>query len=54
LLGGWGFIVGLPLAGLIRVLWGFLIARLTDVESPFGSAAPAMRPEPSHKPQPDE
>ncbi|HYF79442.1 MAG TPA: AI-2E family transporter [Symbiobacteriaceae bacterium] len=49
LLGGWGFIVGLPLAGLIRVLWGFVVARLTDVDMRYRPVmpAPALRPEPS-------
>lgn len=58
LLGGWGFIVGLPLAGLIRVLWGFLVARLTDVDVDVRHRpmmpAPAPRPEPSRKPPPND
>jgi predicted PurR-regulated permease PerM len=51
LMGGWGFIVGLPVAGLLRVLWCFLVARLTDVDLRFRVAAPALRPERS--PDPD-
>ncbi|HWI53131.1 MAG TPA: AI-2E family transporter [Symbiobacteriaceae bacterium] len=45
LLGGWGFIVALPLAGLVRVLWAFVVARLTDVDVRYRVAAPAARPE---------
>ncbi|HWH72626.1 MAG TPA: AI-2E family transporter, partial [Candidatus Sulfotelmatobacter sp.] len=50
LLGGWGFIVGLPVAGLIRVLWTFLVAILTDVRFQYRVAAPAARPEPVSDP----
>ncbi|HYF95926.1 MAG TPA: AI-2E family transporter [Symbiobacteriaceae bacterium] len=47
LLGGWGFIVGLPVAGLIRVLWSFLVAHLTDVQVDYVVAVPAARLEPA-------
>lgn len=47
----WGLILALPVAGVLRVLWAFLVARLTEV--PPGAytvgrlvAAPAARPEP--------
>lgn len=42
LAGGWGLILALPVAGLLRVLWCFFIARLTEVPR----AMPAARPEP--------
>ncbi len=45
LAGGWGLILALPVAGLVRVLWTFLIARLTEVSSGAVLAAPARRPE---------
>lgn len=41
-----GLIFALPVAGLIRVLWTFLIARLTAVTPDGVLAAPALRPEP--------
>ncbi len=47
LLGGWGLILALPLVGILRVLWYFLVARLTDVPGRYALvAAPAARPEP--------
>jgi predicted PurR-regulated permease PerM len=46
LTGGWGLIFALPAAGLIRVLWHFLIARLTEAPAAAIAAAPA-RPEPA-------
>jgi predicted PurR-regulated permease PerM len=44
LLGAWGLILALPMAGILRVLWLFLIARLTE---PPLVAPPAARPEAS-------
>jgi predicted PurR-regulated permease PerM len=45
LFGAVGMILALPVAGVLRVLWAFLVARLTDVALP-SLAAPAFRPEP--------
>ncbi|MFZ5826285.1 MAG: AI-2E family transporter [Bacillota bacterium] len=47
LAGGWGLILALPVAGLIRVLWCFVIARLTEAPAAAIVAAPAARPEPA-------
>lgn len=46
LAGGWGLILALPVSGLIRVLWHFLIARLTEASAAAVAVAPAARPEP--------
>ncbi|MFZ5814395.1 MAG: AI-2E family transporter [Bacillota bacterium] len=45
LAGGWGLILALPAAGLVRVLWCFLIARLTEAPAAAVLTAPASRPE---------
>jgi predicted PurR-regulated permease PerM len=52
LLGGWGLILALPAVGVLRVLWCFLVARLTEVDGRFALAvaAPAARPEPRGDP----
>jgi len=54
LAGGWGMILALPVTGLVRVIWSFLIARLTDpaLEPYLMPGAPAFRPEPSREPVP--
>lgn len=44
LAGGWGLILALPVAGLLRVLWIFVVARLTEI-TPQMLALPAARPE---------
>lgn len=49
LAGGWGLVLALPVAGLIRVLWCFLIARLTEASAAAILAAPAARPESTHE-----
>lgn len=47
LLGGWGLILALPLAGLLRVFWCFVVARLTDPPTYMSAqAVPLARPEP--------
>lgn len=51
LAGGWGLILALPAAGLIRVIWTFLIARLTE-PSAGALPAPALRPEPALRTEP--
>lgn len=43
LLGTWGLLLALPVAGVVRVLWTFLVARLTE---PPLLAPVAARPEP--------
>lgn len=50
--GGWGLILALPAAGIIRVLWAFIVARLTDVPGRqwLGTAPLAARPEPKEDP----
>lgn len=60
LFGTWGMILALPVAGLLRVVWAFLVARMTDVPlaapAPQGAVrrsflpAPALRPEPKEPP----
>lgn len=54
LAGGWGMILALPVTGLVRVIWSFLIARLTDpaLEPYLMTGAPAFRPEPSREQAP--
>jgi predicted PurR-regulated permease PerM len=47
LVGPYGLILALPVAGVIRVLWGFLISRLTAAPAVNLTAQPAARPEPS-------
>lgn len=42
--GFWGLILALPVAGVVRVLWCFLVARLTEAPG-LMVAAPALRPE---------
>lgn len=49
LAGGWGLILALPVAGLLRVLWAFLIARLTEAPPGALVVAPSRRPEPSDR-----
>lgn len=44
LLGTWGLLLALPIAGVVRVLWAFVVARLT--EAPMLAPA-AARPEPT-------
>lgn len=44
--GTWGLILALPVAGVARVLWCFLVARLTEAPPDFALVAPAARPEP--------
>lgn len=45
LAGGWGLIIALPVTGLLRVLWCFLVARLTAAPARAVVAAPVARPE---------
>lgn len=54
LFGTGGLILALPITGVVRVLWCFLIARLTEPAPPVNLSAPALRPEPTaeSKPQP--
>lgn len=44
LVGPWGLILALPAAGLVRVFWAFIVARLTEVQ-PLTFPLPAARPE---------
>lgn len=44
LVGPWGLILALPAAGLLRVFWAFIVARLTEIQ-PLPVPAPAARPE---------
>ncbi len=54
LFGPWGLILALPVVGVIRVLWCFLLARLTEAALPVEPAVPAARPEPAGEvPQPE-
>ncbi len=46
LAGPWGMILAVPAAGLLRVLWAFVVARLTEVHPLPVLPAPAARPEP--------
>jgi predicted PurR-regulated permease PerM len=47
LVGAWGLILALPVAGVLRVLWIFVVARLTEGPARPLVAVPAARPEPS-------
>jgi len=53
LLGGWGLILAVPAVGLVRVLWRFVVARLTDPPGySMTPAAPAPVPNASPQGQP--
>ncbi|HEY3368076.1 MAG TPA: AI-2E family transporter [Symbiobacteriaceae bacterium] len=49
--GPWGLVLALPLTGLARVVWCFIVARLTEAPAGAATPAPALRPE-RHAPAP--